>query len=119
MKRKVCSFGKKVFWSDETKFELFGRNSATCVWRKNGTAFKKHNIIPTVKFGGGSIMIWGCFLSKGTGELQVIHDRMNSSMYWEILEKNLKKSATSLGHGRNLVLQHDNDPKHTAKLTKE
>ena len=39
-------------------------------------------------------------------------------MYKEIL-KNLQKSATSLGHGRNFVLQHDNDPKYTAKLTKE
>ena len=74
---------------------------------------------PTVKFGSGSIMIWGCFSSKGTGELQVIHGRMNGSMYREIIEKNLQKSATSLGHGRNFVLQHDNDPKHTAKLTKE
>ena len=44
---------------------------------------------------------------------------MNGSMYREILVKNLQKSATSLGHGRNFVLQHDNDPKYTAKLTKE
>ena len=44
---------------------------------------------------------------------------MNGSMYREILEKNLQKSATSLGHGRNFVLQYDNDPKHTVKLTKE
>ena len=69
MKRK---FWEKVIWSDETKVELFGRNTATSVWRKNGTAFKKHNTIPTVKFGGGSIMIWGCFSSKATGELQVM-----------------------------------------------
>ena len=60
-------------------------------------------------------LIWGCFSSKGTGELQVIH----GSIYREILEKNLQKSATSLGHGQNFVLLHDNDPKHIAKLTKE
>ena len=64
-------------------------------------------------------MIWGCFSFKGIGELQVIHGRMNGSMYMEILEKNLQKSTTSLGQGRNFVLEHDNDPKHTAKLTKE
>ena len=64
-------------------------------------------------------MIWGSFSSEGTGELQVIHGRMNGSMYREILEKNLQKSTTSLGHGRNFVLPHDNDPKHTAKLIEE
>ena len=110
-------FWEKVIWSDETKVELFGRNTATSVWRKNGTAFKKHNTIPTVKFGGGSIMMRGCFSSKGAGELQVIHGRMNGRMYREVLAKNLQKSATSLG--RNFVLQLDNDPKHTAKLTKQ
>ena len=77
-------FWEKVIWSDEAKIELFRRNTATSVWQKNGTAFKKHNIIPTVKFGDGSILIWGCLSSKDTGELQVIHSRMNSSMYREI-----------------------------------
>ena len=44
---------------------------------------------------------------------------MNGSMYGEILEKNLQKSETFLGNGRNFVLQHDNDPEHITKLTKE
>ena len=43
---------------------------------------------------------------------------MNGGMYREILEKSLQKYATSVKHGRNFMLQHDNDPKHTAKLTK-
>ncbi len=29
--------------------------------------FIKKNIIPTVKHGGGSVMIWGCFASSGPG----------------------------------------------------
>ena len=110
-------FWEKVIWSDETKVELFGRNTALSVWRKNGIAFKKHNTIPTVKFAGGSIMIYGCFSSKVTGEVQVIHGRMNGSMYKKIIVKNLQKSATSLGHGKNFVVQHNNDTKHTPKLT--
>ena len=55
--KKGMQFWEKVIWSDETKVEQFGRNIATSVWRKNGTAFKKHNTIPTVKFGEGFIMI--------------------------------------------------------------
>ena len=100
--KKNMQFWEKGIWSNGTKVELFRRNTATSVWRKNGTDFKKHNVIPTVKFGGGFIMIWGCFSSKGTGELQVINGRKNGSMYREILDKNLQKSATSLGHGQIL-----------------
>ena len=49
--KKDMQFWEKVIWSDETKVELFLRNTATSVWRKKkSTAFKKHNTIPTVKF---------------------------------------------------------------------
>jgi hypothetical protein len=41
---------KKILWSDETKIELFGLNAKCHVWSKSG-------IIPTVKHGGGSIML--------------------------------------------------------------
>ena len=84
-KRRGMQFWEKVILSDETKVELFVRNTVTSVWRKDGTAFKKHNTIPTIKFSGGSIMIWGCFSSKYTGKLRVIYGRMNGSMYREIL----------------------------------
>ncbi|TKS91133.1 Transposable element [Collichthys lucidus] len=57
----------KILWSDETKIELFGINSKRYVWRKPGTAHHLPNKIPTVKHGGGSIMLWGCFSAAGTG----------------------------------------------------
>ncbi len=52
----------KILWSDETKIELFGLNSKRYVWRKPGTNHLS-NTVPTVKHGGGSIMLWGCFSS--------------------------------------------------------
>ncbi len=57
----------KILWSDETKIELFGLNSKRYVWRKPGTAHHLSNTVPTVKHGGGSIMLWGCFSAAGTG----------------------------------------------------
>ena len=44
---------------------------------------------------------------------------MNGAKYWEILGDNLLPSVTALKMSRGWVFQHDNDPKHTAKATKE
>ncbi|KAI4885645.1 hypothetical protein NFI96_007302 [Prochilodus magdalenae] len=110
---------EKALWSDETKIELFGLNSTRRVWRKKNTEYDPKNTIPTVKHGGGSIMFWGCFSSKGTGQLHRIDGKMNGAMYRKILGDNLLASARALKMGRVWVFQHDNDPKHTAKETKE
>ena len=64
----------KILWSDETKIELFGLNAKRHIWRKPGT-------IPTVKHGGGSIMLGGCFSVAGTGRLVRIKGKMNGAKY--------------------------------------
>ena len=75
---KSEDFWNKVIWSDETKIELFGRNMRTRVWREKGTEFKPSNTIPTIKFGGRSVMIWGCFSSNGVGGMEIIEGKMNA-----------------------------------------
>ena len=77
------------------------------------------NTIPTIKHGGGNIMLWGCFSAKGTGRLHRVEGKMDGAKYREILSENLLASARTLKMGRGWVFQHDNDPKHTAKATKE
>ncbi|KAK3548876.1 hypothetical protein QTP70_021268 [Hemibagrus guttatus] len=110
---------ENVIWSDVTKIELFGKNSTCRVWRRKNVELHPKNTLPTVKHGGGNIMLWGCFSAKGPGRLIRVKERMNGAMYREILSKNLLSSARALKMKRGWVFQHDNDPKHTARATKE
>ncbi len=71
----------QVFWSDETKIQLFGINSTRRVWRRRNAAYDPKNTIPTVKHGGGNIMLWGCFSAKGTGQLHRIKGTMDGAVY--------------------------------------
>ncbi len=68
---------ENVIWSDETKIELFGKNSTCGVWRRKNAELHPKNTIPTVKHGGGNIMLWGCFSTKGPGRLICVKERMN------------------------------------------
>uniref|UniRef100_A0AAQ5YIB3 Uncharacterized protein n=1 Tax=Amphiprion ocellaris TaxID=80972 RepID=A0AAQ5YIB3_AMPOC len=71
--------------------------------------------ISTVKHGGGSIMMWGCF----TGRLVKVEGKMKAATYREILENNLMQSALELQLGRRFVFQKDNKLKQTAKTTQK
>ncbi len=103
----------------ETKIELFGKNSTCRVWRRKNAELHPKNTIPTVKHGGGNIMLWGCFSAKGPGRLICVKERMNGGIYRETLSENLLPSARALKMKHGWVFQHDNDPKHTARATKE
>ncbi|KAK3535322.1 hypothetical protein QTP70_007932 [Hemibagrus guttatus] len=95
------------------------RSVSHYVWRKSNTAFQKKNITPTVKYGGGSVMVWGCFAASGPGRLAVINGTMNSAVYQKILKENVRPSVCDLKLKRTWVLQQDNDSKHTSKSTSE
>ena len=50
---------ENVIWSDETEMELFSKNSTCRVWRRKNAELHPKNTIPTVKHGGGNLMLWG------------------------------------------------------------
>ena len=64
-------------------------------------------------------MLWGCFAASSVGMLHRMEGVMEKEDYKEILEKNMKQDARNLALGRRWWFQHDNDPKHKAKLVTE
>lgn len=104
-----------ILWSDESKINLFGTDGFKTVWRRKGEEYKEKCMVPTVKHGGGSVLMWGCMSAAGVGELHFIDGIMNSQMYCSILKAKMLPSLRAVG--RRAIFQHDNDPKHTSKAT--
>ncbi|GFT08640.1 QLQ domain-containing protein [Trichonephila clavipes] len=50
---------KTVLWSDESCFTVWQSDGRVWVWRMPSEHFFSDCIGPTVKFGGGSKMVWG------------------------------------------------------------
>ena len=89
------------------------------MWRKPNEALKKQYLLPTVKYRGRSIMVWGCFSWHGVENLAPIHEIMTADKYVDILTENLEESTLKMDLDEEWMLQQDNDPKHTAKKTKK
>uniref|UniRef100_A0AAY4D9A2 Transposase n=1 Tax=Denticeps clupeoides TaxID=299321 RepID=A0AAY4D9A2_9TELE len=113
------TFGKIPCGPTRLKLIFFGRCVSRYIWRKSNTAFQKKNIIPTVKYGGGSVMVRSCFAASGPERLAVIDGTLNSTVYQKILKENVRPSVRQLKLKQSWVLQQDNDPKHTSKSTSE
>lgn len=113
------SFWENVIFSDESKFNLFGGDGRQKVWRKPRMELDLKNLTTTVKYGGGGVMVWGCFSACGVGSLVFVDGRMNAEMYVNILRNNLLASAEKFGIADSFYYYQDNDPKHTALRTRE
>ncbi|RWR98947.1 transposase-like protein [Dinothrombium tinctorium] len=117
--QKDLEFWKRVIWSDESKFNFFAPDGNMKVWRKKGEALKKECLRPTVKHGGGNVMVWGCFSWFGVGPLVFIDELMCKEDYLNILKQNVKQAAREMQIWDQFIFQQDNDPKHTAKIVKK
>ncbi len=79
-----------ILWSDETKINVFGTDGFKTVGRRKGEEYKEKCMVPTVKHGDGSVLMWGCMSAAGVGELHFIDGIMNSQMYCSILKEKIQ-----------------------------
>ncbi|MCP3851679.1 MAG: hypothetical protein GY694_15775 [Gammaproteobacteria bacterium] len=108
---------KKVLWSDESPF-VFRYNGRVRVWRFEGDdPYDTQLLKGTVKHDK-KIMVWGCFSWWGTGDLHRVKGIMNAQQYMQILIHHMVPSADRLFGNKKWIFQQDNDPKHTARVTR-
>lgn len=107
---------KRVIWSDETKINRIGSDGQEYVWKKKGEGLIAREVKGTVKFGGGSLMVWGCIGWNGVGVLSEVEGWMDAEQYVAILEQGLLQSIKDSGIPEgDIIFQQDNDPKHTSR----
>jgi transposase len=57
----------QVAFSDESKFVIFDSNGLKITWKRPGAPPKPSDIRQAVKYGGGSVMVWGYITCLGPG----------------------------------------------------
>ncbi|GBN13448.1 Transposable element Tcb1 transposase, partial [Araneus ventricosus] len=109
--KKEC---EDVLCSDESKYMLFGKNGIQWIRRPQDTRFNPKYQIPTMKHGGGNVIVWGCVSRLGMCPLRRIHGIMDKFQYEYILE-NIKRQYACNSLGRGFIFQQNNDLKHRSK----
>src|SRR5436190_5917571 len=70
----------------------------------------------TKKFGGGSVMVWGCMTWDGAGLACKIDGKMDADLYCKILEDELQGTLKYYDKSPyDIIFQQDNDSKHTSE----
>ena len=105
----------KVFFSDESKFNLFGNYGKNNVKRCIGERFSAKCSKKTVRFGDGSVMVFGMFSSQGTTPLVRLQTRVNAQTYKNIVQDHVVPIIQNSGFDRATFMQ-ENAPCHKAKV---
>ena len=71
-----------------------------------------------VKFGGGGIMMWGCFSGTGLGPLVPVEGTLNGSAYQEMLDNFMLPALWQQFGDGPFLFQHDSAPVHKARSIK-
>ena len=106
----------KIIWSDESKFNLFGSDGRIYVRRRVGEEYLPQCVQQMVKFGGGSVMVWGCISCDGTSPIVTVTGRMNAKDYIDLLSSTLLPYMQSMGP--EYIFMDDNAPCQWARSVK-
>lgn len=78
----------KVPQLEETKIDHFIQIQHQYVWHGHDDSHKERHLIPTLKYGSGSVMFWGRLISRDPWALGMINGQIDFTIR-DIFAKNL------------------------------
>ena len=101
-------------WSDESSFTLFPTSGQLYVWTSPKEAYNPECLVPNVKHGTRSVMIWAANFSILL-ILYLLNGRVTVSEFVDILGSQVHPVVQVLFPNSDAVFQDDNSPIHTAR----
>ena len=87
-----------------------------------GEELKENCVQPTVRHGGGGIMVWECINARGVGYVgyvSKVEGSLTGEVYIDVLADGLILSRDMLGLPDRWILQQDNATCHTSRVVKQ
>jgi hypothetical protein len=86
----------RVIWSRESSFALFPTLGRVYVWRTLEEAHNTECLIPTVKHGGGSVMVWAAMPWYSATPIITLHGRITAREYVDRLGNQVHPTIQTL-----------------------
>jgi hypothetical protein len=103
-----------VIWSDKSSFTLSPTSGRVYVWRTPKEAHNPKCLVPTVKHGGGSVMVWAAISLYSVGPIITLHGKITAREYVDRLGNQLQPMIQTFPNN-DAVFQIDNTPIRTAE----
>ena len=105
---------KYMIWSGESSM-LFPTSGWVSVWKTPKEANSPECMVPTVKHGGRSVMIWAAIYWYSAGPIITLNGWITANDYVDILGNQVHPVVQMLFPNNSAVFQDDSSPIHTAR----
>jgi hypothetical protein len=103
----------RLLWSDKSSFTLFPTPGRVYIWRTPNRAYNLECLVPTVKRGVGSVVVWAAISWYSVGRIITPHGQITAREYVDRLCNQMHPMIQMLFPNNDAVFQDDNAHIHT------